>query len=463
MRNDSTGEVHVKQLRRDLKNRHIQLIALGGAIGTGLFYGSATTIKMVGPGITVSYLLGGLIIFFIMRALGEMSVDEPVSGSFSHYAYRHWGGFPGFLAGWNYWLNYIIVAMAELTAVGAYVQFWWHSAPAWLSALIFWVFITLVNLANVKAYGEFEFWFALIKVVAIIAMILLGLVLVFMRTSHGGTVAGVNNLWIHGGFFPHGSKGFLQSLVVVMFSFGGIELIGITAGEAHQPEKSIPRAINQVIWRILIFYVGALAVILMIYPWNAVGSSGSPFVEIFKNIGIPAAAFILNIVVLTAALSTFNSGLYSNGRMLHGLAVQGNAPKTFLRLCPNGSPVTGILVSAGCIALTVLLNYLFPGKAFMYLISAATIAAIINWTMILLTQLFFRKGKGEATRDLLFKMPFYPASSYVSLAFLALVVVVMAFMSDMRMALYIAPIWIVFLFIAYRIKTSVNTNKQSTM
>lgn len=445
-------EEHNK-LHRGLKNRHIQMIALGGAIGTGLFYGSATTIKLAGPAITLSYIIGGIAIFFIMRALGEMSVYEPVSGTFSHYAYRYWGSFPGFLSGWNYWFNYVVVSMAELTAVGAYINFWWPGVPAWLSALVFLILITFVNLINVKAFGEFEFWFAIIKVVAIISMIILGILMIFFGIGNHGQPTGFSNLWSHGGFLPNGIKGMLFSLVIVMFSFGGIELIGITAGEADNPKRSIPRAINQVLWRIMIFYVGALTVMMIIFPWNKIGTSGSPFVIIFSEIGIPAAATILNVVVLTAALSTYNSGLYSNGRMLYGLTLQGNAPKILGRLSNSGTPVTGVLFSSALTLIAVVLNYLLPGKVFLYLISVATIAGIINWVMILITQLKFRHSHSTAEIDKLdFKLPFYPISTYLALAFLALIVVLMAFIPDMRYSLYIAPVWLLILYVGYKLR-----------
>ncbi len=447
----NSNEKH--ELQRGLKNRHIQMIALGGAIGTGLFYGSSTSIKLTGPAITLAYLIGGFIIFLIMRALGEMSVDHPVSGSFSHYAYTNWGEFPGFLSGWNYWFNYIVVSMAELSVVGIYVNYWLPDIPTWLSALIFLVIITSINLINVKLYGEFEFWFALVKVVAIIAMIVLGLFMIFTGIGNGGQATGFSNLWAHGGFLPNGITGLLFSLVMVMFSFGGVELIGITAGEADNPTKTIPKAINQVVWRILIFYIGALAVMMTIFPWNKLGESGSPFVEIFSKIGIPAAAGILNLVVLTAALSAYNSGLYSNGRMLHGLALQGNAPKSFAKVSKSGTPVVGVLVSSALTLVAVAMNYLVPGKVFVYLISIATFAGILNWTMIIITQLKFRKSKSpEEVAKLKFKLPFYPISSYITLAFMAMILVLMALMPDMRVALIIGPIWMLVLFVAFMIR-----------
>lgn len=441
-------------MQRGLKNRHIQMIALGGAIGTGLFYGSAETIKLAGPAITLSYLIGGLVIFFIMRMLGEMSVDEPVSGSFSHYAYKYWGEFPGFLSGWNYWFNYIVVSMAELTAVGIYINYWYPNVPHWVTALVCLVLITLLNLISVKMFGEFEFWFAIIKVVAIMGMIILGLFLIFSGIN--GQATGFSNLWVHGGFMPNGMGGLIFSLVVVMFSFGGIELIGITAGEADNPKKTIPKAINQVMWRILIFYVGALTVLMIIYPWNQVGVDGSPFVQIFSKMGIPAAATILNVVVLTAALSVYNSGIYSNGRMLYSLAKQGNAPKLFGNLNKRGVPVAGVLASSGFTLVAVILNYLIPGKVFMYLISIAIIAAIINWTMIIITNLKFRKAKaaqGEVDK-IEFKTPLHPYTNYICLAFLLMIVVLMTTMDSMKMAVYVLPVWLLILWIGFKVKKS---------
>lgn len=439
-------------LQRALKNRHIQLIALGGAIGTGLFYGSSAAISMAGPAILLAYLAGGLVIFLIMRALGEMSVDEPVSGAFSHYAYRNWGPFPGFFSGWNYWFNYIAVSMAELVVVGTYVNFWFPDIPLWVSSAAFLVLVTLVNLISVRAFGEFEFWFALVKVAAIIAMIVLGLVIIVFGWG-SGDATGVANLWRHDGFLPKGAWGLAMSMVVVLFSFGGVELIGITAGEADNPRQSIPKAINQVVYRILIFYVGAILVMLAIFPWNQLDGNESPFVSIFSRLGIGSAATILNVVVLTAAVSAYNSGLYSNGRMLYSLAQQGNAPRCFLRLNRVGSPWLGVLASSAVTAGAVVLNYLFPGKVFLYVISVALMAGIINWTMIVITQLKFRRRIGDAAQHLTFRMPWHPWSNYLVLATLAAVVVLMGFIPSYRPALVVGPLWIALLALAYAIKT----------
>lgn len=439
-------------LQRGLKNRHIQLIALGGAIGTGLFYGSGDSISMAGPAILLLYVLAGIVMFFVMRALGEMSVDHPVSGAFSTYARENVGGFAGFFSGWNYWFNYVAVSMAELVVVGRYVQYWWPHVPLWASSAVFLVVITAINLVNVKAYGEFEFWFAIVKVVAILAMIVLGLGMICFGWGLHGQATGVHNLWTHGGFFPTGASGLLKAAVVVLFSFGGIELVGITAGEAENPARSIPRAINQVVLRILIFYVGAIFVMLALYPWDQLTGNSSPFVDIFHRLGVGSAATILNIVVLTAAVSAYNSGLYSNGRMLHALALQGDAPRALARLNRAGSPWVGVLASSAVTAVAVLLNYLVPGKVFEYVMSVALMAGIFNWILVMITQWCFRRRLGRGARALDFRMPLFPVANVVVLVVLLGVVAVMAAMPSYRIAVKIGPAWIALLAIAYWFK-----------
>ncbi len=442
-------------LARGLKNRHIQMIALGGAIGTGLFYGSAASIQLVGPGIIVSYIIGGFVMYLIMRMLGEMSTEEPVAGAFSHFAYKYWGEFAGFLAGWNYWFLYILVSMAELTVVGIYVAYWFPDFPAWLTSLIVLVTITAVNLINVRLYGEAEFWFAIIKVLAVIGMIVLGLVLIVFGL--GGEATGLSNLWVHGGFFPNGMWGLLLSLVVVMFSFGGTELIGITAGEADDPKKSIPQAIRQVMWRILIFYIGALTVMMIIFPWNQVGMEGSPFVTIFSKLGIGSAAHILNFVVLTAAISVYNSGIYSNGRMLYSLAEQGNAPKVFTKLGANQVPYVAILFSSACTLVVVAINYLIPEGAFMQVMAVATTAATITWVMIVLVHMKFRKAHAAEADKLTFPAPFYPIANYFCVGFMALIIVMMTQMESMRAAVIVLPVWLIVLYIGFLFRGNART------
>lgn len=444
------------ELKRGLQNRHIQLIALGGAIGTGLFLGSAGVLRSAGPSMILGYAIAGFIAFLIMRQLGEMIVEEPVAGSFSHFAHKYWGGYAGFLSGWNYWVLYVLVGMAELTAVGKYVQFWWPEIPTWATAAAFFVLINAINLTNVKVFGETEFWFALIKVVAIIGMILLGVFL--LVSGKGGEQAAVSNLWAHGGFFPNGWQGLLMVLAIIMFSFGGLELVGITAAEAEEPRKVIPKAINQVIWRILIFYIGALSVLLMLYPWDqlletlgAAGDpySGSPFVQIFSLIGSDTAAHLLNFVVLTAALSVYNSGVYCNSRMLYALAEQGDAPRSLMKVNRRGVPVLALGVSALITLLCVVVNYLAPQQALEMLMALVVASLVINWAMISLSHLKFRKTLQAQGVSPHFRAFWYPFANYLCLAFVGLILWVMLQIPGIHLSVYAIPLWLLLLGFCY--------------
>lgn len=437
-------------LKRGLKNRHIQLIALGGAVGTGLFLGSASVIQSAGPGVILGYAIAGFIAFLIMRQLGEMVVEEPVAGSFSHFAYKYWGNFAGFASGWNYWVLYVLVAMAELTAVGKYIQFWYPDIPTWMSAAVFFVLINAINLTNVKVFGEMEFWFAIIKVVAVVAMILFGCWLLFSGT--GGPQASVRNLWEQGGFLPNGFSGLIMMMAIIMFSFGGLELVGITAAEADNPETSIPKATNQVIYRILIFYIGSLTVLLSLMPWTRVTSDTSPFVLIFHELGDALVANALNVVILTAALSVYNSCVYCNSRMLFGLAQQGNAPKALLKVDSRGVPVISILFSAIATALCVLLNYLMPGEAFGLLMALVVSALVINWAMISLAHMKFRRKKDQQGVTTRFPALLYPLGNWICLLFLAGILVLMAMTPGMAISVWLIPVWVLILAAGYWIK-----------
>lgn len=436
-------------LQRGLKNRHIQLIALGGAIGTGLFLGIGPAIQMAGPAVLLGYALAGIIAFLIMRQLGEMVVEEPVSGSFSHFAYKYWGPFAGFLSGWNYWVMFVLVGMAELTAAGIYMQFWLPDVPTWVWAAAFFILINAVNLVNVRLYGEMEFWFALIKVLAIIAMIGFGLWLLFSGT--GGERAGIENLWQHGGFMATGWHGLILSLAVIMFSFGGLELIGITAAEASSPETTIPKAVNQVVYRILLFYIGSLVVLLALYPWVDVKANSSPFVMIFHEMDSNIVASALNFIILVASLSVFNSGVYSNSRMLFGLSVQGNAPAFLTRVNKRGVPVNSLFLSAAITSLVILVNYLLPQEAFGLLMALVVATLLLNWMMICLAHLKFRAAMRRKGRDTQFKALFYPASNYLCIAFLLMILGLMCTMESMRTSAILLPVWILFLFLAFKV------------
>jgi len=340
--------------------------------------------------------------------------------------------------------------MAEVTAVGIYMNFWFPNLPQWLSALAAVVLLTIINLTAVSAFGEIEFWFALVKVVTIIAMIAIGGLMIVTGIGNGGVPVGISNLYSHGGLFPHGISGPVSTLTMVAFAFGGVELIGITAGEAKNPDKVIPSAINSVFVRILIFYLGSLFVIMCLYPWDSIGTTGSPFVLTFSKLGIGAAAGIINFVVLTAAASSCNSGIFTTGRMLFNLSNQGQAPSKFGTLNKTNVPKTAILVSVACMLIGVVINYLAPGKAFTYVTSVGTFAGLFSWFMIVFTQMKFRKQlSAEQISKLKFPAVFYPASNYLTLLFLAGVFVSMLFGTDTRTAAIVGVVWVAILVGAY--------------
>jgi aromatic amino acid transport protein AroP len=437
-------------LRRGLKNRHVQFIALGGSIGSGLFLGSASAIQSCGPSIIFGYAISGFFAFLIMRQLGEMAVEEPVSGSFSYFSYRYWGKLSGFISGWNYWLLYIFVAMVELTAVGKFMQFWYPDIPTWVPEIVFFLAINAINLANVKLYGEVEFYLTIIKVVAVIGMILFGLWL--LVNSDGGTGSSVSNLWNHGGFLAHGIHGLAVTMATIIFSFGGLELVGIIAAETEDPETSIPRATNQVVYRILIFYILSFAVLLSLIPWTQISDDVSPFVLVFHDLGDELVANILNMVILTAALSVYNSCVYCDSRILLSLSQQGNAPKIFSKIDNRGVPVAAILLSASATAICVLINIIIPDKAFHFLLSLVVSAQVINWAMISLVHIKFRRKKDEQGIVTKFRSPIFPISNYLCLLFLVGIVVAMLATPAMAISVWLIPIWLIVLALSFLIK-----------
>jgi AAT family amino acid transporter len=427
-------------LQRHLKVRHIRLMALGSTIGVGLFLGSASAIQIAGPSILLGYLLAGIVAFIVLRTLGEMAVHEPVAGSFAAYANTYVGPLAGYMVGWGYWTYWIVVGIAEVTAVGIYMGIWFPDTPQWIWALSSILMMGLINLIAVKVFGEFEFWFALIKVVAIVAMIALGGSVIFFGFTNDWNPIGLANLWQHGGFFPNGISGMLLSLQMVLFAYVGIEMIGLSAGEAENPRKTIPMAIDSLAWRILIFYMGAIFVILAIFPWNEVGQQGSPFVVMFERIGLREAAGIINFVVITAALSSCNAGIFSGGRLLYALSVNGYAPSPFASLSKYGVPHRAVMATVAVCMTGVVLNYFVPDKAFQYIMAAVTFVGLMVWIAILITQIQFRRSLTKVqVAELAYRTPWWPYSSWFALAFIALVVVLMGFHEDARIALVLGP------------------------
>ncbi|MGC5327737.1 amino acid permease [Brevibacillus sp. SYSU BS000544] len=425
-----------KELKRSLEARHIQMIALGGTIGVGLFMGSASTIKWTGPSVMLAYAIVGIFIFFIMRAMGEMLYVEPSTGSFATFGHKYIHPIAGYLTAWSNWFQWVTVGMAEIIAVGTYMQYWYPDLPPWIPGIIAMVILGAANLFSVKSFGEFEFWFAMIKIVTIVLMIIAGFGLIFFGIGNGGIAIGLSNLWEHGGFFAGGWTGFFFALSLVVGAYQGVELIGITAGEAKNPQKTLRNAVQGIIWRILIFYIGAIFVIVTIYPWNQLQEIGSPFVATFAKIGITVAAGLINFVIITAAMSGCNSGIYSAGRMLYTLGVNGQAPKIFTKLSNNGVPLLGTIGVLIGLGVGVILSYMAPDSPlFVYVYSASVLPGMVPWFVILISQINFRKAKGAEMDKHPFKMPFAPVTNYVAIAFLLMVLVGMWFNDDTRVSL----------------------------
>lgn len=445
------------ELQRSMTAGQMEMISLGGAIGVGLFMGASATIKWTGPSVLLAYMFVGLILYIVMRALGEMIYVNPGTGSFADYATEYVHPLAGYLAKWANVFEYIVVGMSEVVAATAYLHYWWPHLNDFVTGLLIIVLLVAANLASAKAYGSLEFWFAMIKVITIIMMIILGMLVILFGVGNGGHPVGFSNLWSHGGFFTGGVKGFFFSMSIIVGSYQGIELLGISAGEVANPQKAIIKSVKSVLFRILIFYVGAIFVIVTIYPWNQLSSVGSPFVSTFAKVGITAAAAIINFVVLTAALSGANSGIYSSSRMLFKLSHEGDAPKVFGRLSKRVVPAAAILGISSGILLGFVLDTIVSsqGKSasdlFVLVFSSSVLPGMVPWFVILLAELRFRKNNAIVMADHPFKLPLYPASNYFALAMLLVIVGFMFINPDTRVSvivgagvLVVATAWYLF-------------------
>ncbi len=441
-------------LRRGLGNRHLQLIAIGGAIGTGLFMGSGKTIHLAGPSVLIVYAVIGFMLFFVMRAMGELLLSNLGYKSFRDIATDLLGPWAGFFTGWTYWFCWIVTGIADIVAVSGYVAFWWEDLPKWIPGLLLVGLLLGLNLVAVRLFGELEFWFAIIKIVAIVALIVTGIIMVALAfQAPNGAHASLANLYNDGGIFPNGVTGFLAGFQIAIFAFVGIELVGTAAAETKDPEKNLPRAINTIPVRVALFYLGALLVIMAVTPWREIEAGKSPFVAMFALAGLPAAASIINFVVLTSAASSANSGIFSTSRMMFGLALDRDAPRSFGLLSKHHVPARGLLFSCLC---------LLPGVALLYgsdsIIEAFTLVTTLSallfmfvWTIILVSYLSYRKRRPQLHEASKFKMPGGVIMCWVVLAFFAAMIVVLAMENDTRQALFIAPIWFAILGVAWAI------------
>ncbi|WP_216782485.1 D-serine/D-alanine/glycine transporter [Candidatus Profftia tarda] len=437
-----------EHLRRNLNNRHIQLIAIGGAIGTGLFMGSGKTIGLAGPSIIFVYMIIGFILFFVMRAMGELLLSNLVYKSFSDFAADLLGPWAGYYTSWTYWFCWIVTGIADIIAITSYTQFWFPGLSEWSISLTVVLFLLGLNLATVKIFGEVEFWFAMIKIVAIIALIILGLGMTLLHwKSPNGCISSFSNLWSYGGWFPKGISGFFLGFQNAVFAFVGIELLGTAAAETRNPHHSLPRAINSILIRIIMFYVFALLMIMSVTSWSLVAPDKSPFVELFVLAGLPEAASIINFVVLTSAISSANSGVFSTSRMLYSLGKNGVAPQKFTFLSKHAVPSSGLTFSCVCLLGGVVLIYLIPDMLAVFTI-ITTVSAILFmfvWSVILCSYMVYRKQRPRLHEISLYKMPFGVIMCWICLVFFVFILVLLTFNQETCQALIVTPIWFIIL------------------
>ena len=441
-----------QELKRDLANRHVQLIAIGGTIGTGLFLGSGKAIQLAGPSIIFAYLIVGIAVFFIMRALGELLLSKAGYQSFTDIAEDYLGSRIAFVTGWTYWFCWIMIAMADIIAVGVYVQYWFD-IPQWIPAIICLIILLGFNLLTVKLFGELEFWFALIKVITILLLIGIGVILLVIGFKTDAGVVTIKNLWEHGGVFPNGISGFLLSFQMVLFAFVGVELVGVSAAETSNPKKNIPSAINKIPLRILFFYIGSIIVLLSINPWTELTAEESPFVKTFSLIGIPIAAGIINFVVLTSAASACNSGMFSTSRILYNLSKSDQAPPKLAKLNKNHVPGNALLISTLVVSVGALLSKLIPAQAFGIVSTISAICFIWVWGVIVVCHIKYKKTCPQLHAKSTFKAPLTPFINYVILTLFAIILIIMLFAKETRTALLLTPFWFILLFTMFWYRT----------
>ncbi len=445
-------------LRRQLSPRQVSMIALGGAIGTGLFLGSAVSVRLAGPGVIVSYAVGAGIALALMWALAEMAVAHPVAGSFGVYAEMYLHPWAGFVMRYSYWLAQVVAIGSEVVAAAIYCRYWFPGVPAWVWIAAFSISLIYVNARSVASFGWFEYWFAMIKVVTIILFLILGVALLL---GVGFRPIGLANFTAHGGFLPHGWLGVGLGVAMAIFSYLGVEIVAVTAGEADRPEIGVPRALRNTLLRLALFYIGGVAVLVGVLPWNQAGLTESPFVRVFAGVGIPAAAAVMNFVVLTAALSSVNCNLYLTARMIFSLARGGYAPAALGRLSRQGTPVAALAVSSIGMAAALALNWLYQQTTYLYMLGAAFFGGLFVWIMIFVTHLVFRQH--HERRPFLRFAPAGPWSSAAGLAALVAVLASTWWIPGMRITLEAGGPWLGFISVCYLVWAARHRRERSTL
>ncbi|WP_208437419.1 amino acid permease [Bartonella taylorii] len=441
-----------KKLQRGLDNRHVQLIALGGAIGTGLFMGSGKTISIAGPSIVLVYAIIGCALYFVMRAMGELLLSNSQYRSLVDFSTDMLGPGIAFFVGWSYWLSWVVTGAADIIAIITYMHFWWPELNPWIVVFSCIIFFLVFNLFAVKMFGELEFWFGLIKVIAILALIVVGFYMISIGfTSPNGTVASLSHVWNDGNIFPRGITGFFAGFQIAIFSFVGIEIAGTTAAEVKNPKKVLPKAINAIPVRIVLFYIFSLVVIMSVTPWDQVIPDRSPFVEMFWLAGIPIAAGLVNFVVLTSAASSANSGIFSTSRMIYGLATQKGAPRVLGKLSKYHVPANALFFSCLCILLGYTITSLSPSiiSAFTIVTSISAIAFLFVWSVILVSYIVYRRNRPQLHAESIYKMPGGVVVCWVILAFFAFMLYLLTLESDTLTALKYGIVWFIGLGVTY--------------
>jgi AAT family amino acid transporter len=434
----------------NLKNRHLQFMAIGGAIGAGFFLGSGVAISKAGPALLLVYVLAGAVMFLIMRALGELTLAHPSIGSFGAYATMFIGPLPGFITGWSYWLISLLVSTVEATGIGLLLHHWYPGLPQWIPALCVVTLLYAINLCGVKSFGELEYWLSMIKVATIVAVLLYGVAVLIFKIGDLGRQAGISNLWTHGGFMPNGLSGLLAAVPIVIFAFGGIEVIGLAASETERPEQALPRAINSVLYRILFFYIGSLAILMMLLPWNQSSPQESPFVLVLSRAGLSIAASAITFVAISALLSSCNTLLFASSRILLGMASAGQAPVRLSTVNGRNVPYLSVTLSAGALIVGVLLNYFIPDTIFSYALSMVAWLTLWFWASIVLSHLFYRRSVPKERSGIgPFQLPGSPYTNWAVLLVLGLVAVLFALNSGTRVTFYFLLAWMTVLIVAY--------------
>lgn len=446
---ETNGEtVSSEGLQRSMSSRQIQMLAIGGVIGVGLFYGASLSVKLAGPAVILDFVICGLIVAIVMRTLGEMSVENPVSGSFSSYARELLGARVGFVTAGMWWFYWVATVMSELAAIGILIEFWFPAVPAWVPGLIALILFTLSNLLTVKIFGELEYWFAILKVFAVAIFMVFGLLIVLTGLFNHGNVVGVTNLWVNGGFFPNGFLGMAMAISLVVQAYSGIETLAVEAGETSNPDKNMRRAFRTVTVRIAVLYIGSIFIMLCAFPWNyLIHHPGSPYVLLFAKIGIPVAAGIVNLIIILSGLSSCNTGLYGGSRMLFGSAKDSRYSTMLRSLNSRHIPYIAVLITTAAIAVGIVITYLAPNNVYVWITSAAAFADLWVWGVILVSEIVFRKRANAEGKMLKFPVPFWPTTPIVGLllvvlAFVAIVVSPLTRVSVFSGVIFLFILWV---------------------